>query len=252
MRYIYLANGRVARDILRWLVDQGDRPAGVIVHSVERARLHDDILSIAALPPKDVLEGPALRTHAGLAWLSAHQPDLMLSVHFGYILKPDVLAVPRLGVINLHPGLLPYNRGAYPNVWSIIERTPAGVTLHFVDPGVDTGDIITQREVPVLPTDTGAALYARLEEAAVSLFQSAWPAIRAGAITRSPQPPGGTSHRLADVEHIDRIDPDQVMRAGDLIDILRARTFPPYQGTYLDLGDRRIYLRLELIEEPPA
>jgi methionyl-tRNA formyltransferase len=54
---------------------------------------------------------------------------------------------------------------------------------------------------------------------------------------------------VADVEAIDRIDPDASMRAGDLLDILRARTFPPHRGAYLDLPDRRVYLKLELTEE---
>lgn len=249
MNYVYLANNRVGAEIIRWLVDQGHPPVGVVVHPADRSKHRAKIMEAAGLTHEHILEAPALHTQTGVEWLELHEPDWLVSVSFGYLLKANVLAIPKHGAVNLHPALLPYNRGAYPNVWSIVEHTPAGVTMHFIDPGVDTGDIISQREVPVLPTDTGATLYARLEEAALELFIETWPRLYLNDLPRRPQPAGGTSHRVADVERIDRIDPNQLIRAGDLIDIIRARTFSPHKGVYLDLGDCRIYLRLELIAE---
>jgi len=249
MRYIYLANGRVSTEILRWLIEHGQNPAGIVVHPHGKDKYRDELIAMSRLSPADVLEGPKLATQEGIDWVSARKPEWLVSISFGYILKPVVLAVPTKGAINLHPALLPYNRGAYPNVWSIVDRTPAGVTLHFIDPGVDTGDIIAQRAVPVEATDTGATLYARLEEASVTLFQETWPVLLAGSFQRKSQQPDGTFHRVSDVEQIDRIDPNQHVRAGDLLDIIRARTFPPYKGAYLDLPGRRVYLRLELTEE---
>jgi methionyl-tRNA formyltransferase len=171
-----------------------------------------------------------------------------VSVLFGYILRAPFLSLFPRGIVNLHPAFLPYNRGAYPNVWSIVERTPAGATLHYVDAGVDTGDIVSQATVPVSQTDTGATLYSRLEQAAFALFRDTWPRLRAGDAPRVPQPPGGTSHRVADVARIDAIDLDHSYRARDLIDILRARTFPPYSGAYFEVDGRRVYMRLELAE----
>lgn len=250
MTYVYLANGRLGLEVLRWLIEQGDPPVGLVVHPPERQKFGLEILAVAGLPSEHAIEGPALRTPGGLAWLKAHEPQWLVSVLFGYILTPEVLAVPAYGSVNLHPAFLPYNRGAYPNVWSIVDRTPAGVTLHFLDAGVDTGDIIAQREVPVNPADTGASLYARLEGASLSLFQDHWGSLMTNSVKRKPQPEGGTSHRVSDVERIDCIEPDQQVRAGDLIDILRARTFPPYKGAYLNLSGRKVYLRLELSEEP--
>jgi methionyl-tRNA formyltransferase len=249
MRYVYLANGRVACELLRWLVARGDGPAGLVVHAPEDGRSRQEIIDAAGLPPEHVRDAPDLRTPAGRRWLAAHEPDWLVSVYFGHILKPDILEIPARGALNLHPALLPYNRGANTNVWSIVDRTPAGVTLHRINAGVDTGDIVAQREVAVEPSDTGASLYARLEDAGIALFKETWPLIGAGTFASCPQPEGGTSHRRAELQRIDRIDPDRLVRAGDLIDLLRARTFPPHNGAYLDLGDRRVYLRLELTEE---
>src|SRR5438093_10302620 len=174
---------------------------------------------------------------------------MSISVLFDYVLRPEFLPLFSRGCFNLHPALLPYNKGAYPNVWSIVERTPAGVTLHFIDRSVDGGDIIAQREVPVTGTDTGASLYGRLETAAIEIFKEEWPALKEGRVVRRPQMGEGTFHRVADVARIDRIEPERAYPARELIDILRARTFPPHKGAYLDLGDRRIYVNVELTEE---
>src|SRR5690606_7176717 len=163
---------------------------------------------------------------------------------------PEVLSLFPLEVLNLHPSYLPYNRGAHPNVWSIVEETPAGVTLHYVDAGIDTGDIVAQREVPVAPSDTGGSLYRKLERAGLELLQEAWPHIKAGRVRRQPQPRDrGTFHRVAQLGELDRIDLDKEYRARDLINLLRARTFPPYKGAYFEDQGRRVYIRLELEEE---
>jgi methionyl-tRNA formyltransferase len=119
-----------------------------------------------------------------------------------------------------------------------------------MDAGVDTGDVVAQREVPVTPLDTGETLYRKLERACVELFSETWPLVRAGRVVRVPQRPGvGTSHRCRDVEAIDEIELDRPYTARELIDRIRARTFPPYRGVYFRHGDRRIYLRLQLLEE---
>jgi methionyl-tRNA formyltransferase len=249
MRIVYFANNRVGLDVLRWLSAREDVVA-VVVHPSDRARLRAEIVAAAGLPPERVIDAPMLARPETVTALRDLKPDLGLSVFFGYILRPSLLEIFPSGCLNLHPGLLPYNRGTYPNVWSIVEGTPAGVTLHYVDAGVDTGDIVAQREVAVQPTDTGATLYARLEAACFETLVAAWPAITAGTATRRPQPAGqGTTHRRADVDRIDRIDLDRHYPARELIDILRARTFAPYRGAYFETAGRRVYVRVELFYE---
>jgi methionyl-tRNA formyltransferase len=154
------------------------------------------------------------------------------------------------GCINLHPAFLPYNRGNYPNVWSIVEKTPAGVTLHYIDEGLDTGDIVAQEKVVIEPTDTGGTLYRKLELAALELFQRTWPSIELGTAPRRRQrAEPGTCHRRTDVGAIDEIDLEHMYRAEDLINILRARTFPPHPGAFFRSNGKKIYLSLGLSEE---
>jgi methionyl-tRNA formyltransferase len=153
-------------------------------------------------------------------------------------------------VVNLHPAYLPYNRGQYPNVWSIIEGTPSGVTLHYINEKIDAGDVIAQREVPVELVDTGETLYRKLEQASLELFKDTWLLIKSDKPPRIPQSgEPGTYHRTRDAEAIDEIDLDGTYVARDLINVLRARTFPPYKGAYFRHQGRKIYLRLQLFYE---
>ena len=246
VRILFLGNNWVGWQTIRWLKDQGEEIAGLVLHPRHRQKFGDEMLGSAGVDPKFVFDGARLREAKVLESIRALKPDIGVSVFFGYILRPDFLAVPPAGCINLHPSFLPYNRGTYPNVWSILEGTPAGATLHYVDPGVDTGDIITQRRVEVEPTDTAETLYRRLEHACVQLFTEAWPLVREGRAPRFSQTgEQGTSHRAQDVERIDEIDLQATYRAQDLIDLIRARTFPPHPGAYFRSGGRKVYLRLQ-------
>ena len=250
MRYALLGNGRVALEIVRWLADRGELPVALVVHPERLARDRSEIVEASRLKTTDVREAPDLDTPSGVAWLASYRLDWLISIYYGFILRRAVLDTARSGALNLHPALLPHNRGAHPNVWSIVDRTPAGVTLHYVDEHVDTGDIAAQREIPARPADTAATLYRRLEDEAVALFKECWPRLLAGSLPRQPQKGVATHHRVTDLDRLDRIDPNAMYRASDLIDLIRARTFHPYPGAYLDFGDRRVYLRLELEERP--
>lgn len=250
MRILILGNNWVAWQVVRWLRDQSEQIVGLVVHPPNKRKYGNEIISSARVDPRYVFDGSLLRQPEVLQKIKELQPDIGLSVYFGYILRSEFLNIFPMGVINLHPAYLPYNRGAYPNVWSIVEGTPAGVTLHYVDEGVDTGDIIAQRKLPIEPFDTGETLYRKLEHACLELFKDIWPLIRDGKAPRIPQSKDqGTYHRVKDVERIDQIDLNRAYTARELIDIIRARTFPPHLGAYFIHNGRKIYLRLQLLPE---
>jgi methionyl-tRNA formyltransferase len=250
LRLLCLANNWLGWQVLQWLAETGEEIVGLVVHPSHKRQFADDIIAAAGVAPEHVFDGSQLRQPAVVDSIRALQPDLAVSVLFGYLLRPEFLALFKQGAINLHPSYLPYNRGAYPNVWSIVNGTPAGVTIHHIAEGLDTGDIIAQQAVAVEPVDTGLTLYRKLERAGLDLFRKTWPGVRAGKAPRLPQASGeGTSHRARDVEEIDLIDLDRSYTARALIDLLRARTFPPYPGAYFEANGKKIYLRLELYTE---
>lgn len=249
MRVLYFANNRMGWQIGRWLREQKEEIVGLVLHPSERRRFGAEILESVSLAPDRVIDGARLGDPAVVEAIGALRADLGVSVLFGYRIPAEVLALFPFGCVNVHPAYLPYNRGAYTNVWSIIDRTPAGVTIHFVDGGIDTGDLVAQRRVDVEPTDTGETLYLRLEEASVALFREIWPLIRSGQAPRTPQrPDAGTSHRVRDVALIDEIDLDRSYNARSLLDVLRARTFGSYPGAYFRDGKRKIYVTVALRE----
>lgn len=248
MSILFFGNNRMGLDALRHLIEVGDRPVGLAIHPPGRARFRTEMLESAGLPDTRVFEGPQLREPDTLARIAALKPDLGICVLYGYIFRPELLRLFRRGVVNLHPSLLPWNRGAFPNVWSLAEETPAGVTLHWIDEGVDTGDIIAQREVPVEPVDTGATLYRKLEAAGLRLLAETWTSIREGSAPRHPQEPGvGTYHRTVDISGIDRIELDAPTTAREVLNRLRALTFRPYESAWFRAANgRRVYARVDL------
>jgi methionyl-tRNA formyltransferase len=249
MRILFLGNNWAAMQALDWLRGHGEDIVGLVVHPEGGQRFGRELIANSRLETDRIFDGSKLREAETLQRIADLKPDIGISVYFGYLLKPEFLTIFPRGVINLHPSFLPFNRGAYPNVWPIIDHTPAGVSLHYIDEGVDTGDIIAQREVMVAPSDTAESLYRKLESECLELFSGTWPLIKSGTAPRIPQPAAGTIHRVKDAAMIDRIDPEKSYRAQDLIDLIRARTFPPYKGAYLDVNGKKIYLRLQLEEE---
>jgi methionyl-tRNA formyltransferase len=244
-----MGNNRLGWRALGWLRGRGADVVGIAIHPPERRQHGDQILEVANLPPDRIFDASRLRDPGVQGAVAGLRPEIGLSVLLGYILAPEFLSIFPRGAVNLHPALLPHNRGAHPNVWSIVERTPAGVTLHWIDRGVDTGDIIAQAPVEVAAEDTGGTLYGKLEEAALELLQRAWPAIERGEAPRQRQAGPGTTHRVRDLEEIDEIDLDRSYRARDLIDVLRARTFPPHRGAFFRSGGKRVYVRVCLEAE---
>jgi methionyl-tRNA formyltransferase len=129
--------------------------------------------------------------------------DFLVSYNYRYILHKSVLNAVNGNAINLHISYLPYNRGAHPNLWSFLDETPKGVTIHYIDEGVDTGDIIVQKDVNVaIKGETLKSTYEKLHKEIQILFKENWDAIKMGMFVRKPQAAKGTIHRKADFEKI--------------------------------------------------
>jgi methionyl-tRNA formyltransferase len=127
-----------------------------------------------------------------------------LSVGFPLVLRPHLIEHYDGAIWNVHPGLLPYGRGMFPDFWALWEGTPAGATLHELTAGLQRGAIVEQREVAVLAADTGGCLRERVEGAARELVLRWLPRLADGA-----RPPAsvqrtdiGTYHSLAEFEFL--------------------------------------------------
>lgn len=216
---VFLGLNELGSRILNWLVDQGERVECVLTRREQ------------------------------LPLLRRLKPDLVVACGFRYLVPSRFLDIPPLGCINVHTSYLPFNRGTYTNAWSILESTPAGVSIHKMAPRVDSGPVLARRRVDVAFSDTGKTLFEKLQVAGFELFVEQWPSIRSGEWRPRPQETEHeTYHSDRQFWDLMRIDLDQMVRGGDLINRLRALTFPPYDNAFVEVDGRRYYLRLDIRE----
>ncbi len=127
--------------------------------------------------------------------------SFLVSYGYRHILQKDILDLFPDKAINLHISYLPWNRGADPNFWSFVEDTPQGVTIHYLDEGVDTGDIIVQKKVEFdFSQDTLSTSYDKLHVAIQELFKQNWHNIVTGSCQRKKQTGDGSRHNTKDKE----------------------------------------------------
>jgi len=135
--------------------------------------------------------------------IAAHRLDFLISYNYRFLIKPDVISVMPRRIINLHISYLPWNKGAHPNLWSFLEDTPKGVTIHLIDAGLDTGDILAQQEIIIDEAkETLKSSYDILHNAIQELFINQWNLIKNFKINPQPQPPGGSKHLIKDFESV--------------------------------------------------
>ena len=109
------------------------------------------------------------------AMLDRLKPSLVISYNYRHIVGKDIIEMLQGRIINLHTSLLPWNRGSSPNLWSIIDDTPKGVTIHVLDEGLDTGDVLLQKAVSFDENrETLRSSYERLNHEIVKLLQDNW------------------------------------------------------------------------------
>jgi methionyl-tRNA formyltransferase len=103
------------------------------------------------------------------------------------IIKPHILEIPKSATVNSHPGLLPMLRGSASVGWALYKDMPQGASAHFIDPGIDTGDIIVKRQLPVYHHDTYESLNYRIALLSGELMAESLKLIENGNVIRIPQ-----------------------------------------------------------------
>jgi len=181
MRVVFMGTPQFALPSLRALVEGGYNIVGVYTRPdrpTGRGRaLTPSAVKTAALQYGLPLFQPAgLRRPEAVEELAALKPDVIVACAFGVILRQPVLDIPPKGVLNIHPSLLPRHRGASPIPAAILagdEQT--GLTIMLIDPGMDTGPILSQRTVPISPWDTSGSLGERLAVVGAKLLLEVLP-----------------------------------------------------------------------------
>ncbi len=208
------------------VVTQPDRPAG------RGKKLTPPPVKVVAqelgLP---VMQPRRLKAPEAFEQLQAWAPDLIVVAAYGQILRPNVLALPRFGCINVHASLLPRWRGASPIQHAILAGDKeTGITIMLMDEGLDTGPILSQRAIPITPEDTAATLSVRLANLGAELLLDTLPDYLSGALQPRPQPEDGVTYAPLLKKEDGRLDGNQPAE----VLARQVRAFYPWPGTFLE------------------
>lgn len=238
MRILYIGTGAIGLPALRSLLaDDAHKVCGLICQPdkpVGRKQLltppATKVLALEHGVP--VFQPRRIRTEAGL--VESLGADVAVVMAYGQILPRAVLDTPGLGCLNLHASLLPRHRGAAPIQAAILAGdTESGITVMYMDEGLDTGDILLTEKLTLSPDETGGTLHDRLAELAPTALRRALELLAAGSAPRVPQNPGEVTH----TGKLDRADgviawsqpAEEIAR--------RIRAFDPWPGTSTSLSD---------------
>jgi len=169
--------------------------------------------------------------------------SLIISIHCKQIFPKEL--VESVICVNFHPGLNPYNRGWYPQVFSIVNKLPLGATLHLMDSEVDHGLIIAQKEVIVKSSDTSLNVYRQvisaekhlIEQNLISLVNQSYETI--SPITE------GNYNSISSFKELCKLDMDSIKPLREHIDLLRALTHGEHKNAYfLDGNQKKVYITI--------
>lgn len=199
MRVIFIGTGDVGLPALDWLIQnhevvavvaQPDKPAGrkqeLTPPPTKRLALEHGV---------PVLQPKRIREPAAVAELAAFQPEVVVVMAYGQILPKALLESPKLACLNLHASLLPAHRGAAPIQASILAGDPAtGITVMWMDEGLDTGDILLMQPLRIRRRETGGTLHDRLAGLAPVALAEAMELLARGTAPRIPQDAVGATY----------------------------------------------------------
>jgi len=209
MRIVFIGSGEIGVPTLRALLDSEHEVVAVVTQPDKRVGREQRIESppikkeiarsggfqtavgrsaAGKPPPLEVLQPAKIRDPQAIEELGALKPDVVVVIAYGQILPRDVLEIPRLACLNLHASLLPRWRGAAPIQATIAAGDcETGITAMYMDEGLDTGDILLQRRVEILPNDTGGSLHDRMAQIAPEALLESLRLVAAGNAPRIPQ-----------------------------------------------------------------
>jgi len=180
-----------------------------------------------------ILQPARVRDRQAIEEIRALQPDAIVVIAYGQILPREVLEIPRIACLNLHASLLPRWRGAAPIQAAIAAGDPqTGITVMYMAEGLDTGDILLQREIDILPTDTGGLLHDRLARIAPETLLKAFQMLARGNAPRISQDNALATYAPKLTRDDGKIDWSE---SAEIIE-RKIRAFNPWPGAFTEIA----------------
>lgn len=201
MRILFIGTGGIGVPALQWLLDsrehrvigvvtQPDKPAG------RKMELQPSPIKQAALLRGfEVLQPKRIRDADAVKQIRSLEADVIVVMAYGQILPPGVLNAASVGCLNLHASLLPRHRGAAPIQAAILAGdAETGITVMYMDEGLDTGDILLEKRIPISDRETGGSLHDRLAELAPGALDESLALVTQARPPRTPQDPSQATY----------------------------------------------------------
>ncbi|MBZ4687990.1 MAG: putative formyltransferase [Clostridiales bacterium] len=171
--------------------------------------------------------------------------NLIISLHCKQIFPKKI--VKNLRCLNIHPGFNPYNRGYYPQVFSIINKLPVGVTIHEIDEYIDHGNIIYQEKVSINEWETSKDVYEKILKLEIEMLEKYLDKLLLGDYISTPMIKEGNINYLRDFHELCKLDLNENLTMRQAIDKLRALTFGDYKNAFfIDEEGNKIYVKISL------
>lgn len=240
MRVLFIGAGEIGVPVLRWLRESGKHELIGVVTQPDKPVGREQRIeppAIKAALAKDnvpVFQPKRIKNEEAVAEIRALAPDVIVVMAYGQILPRAVLEIPRIACLNLHASLLPRHRGAAPIQAAIVAGDrETGISVMYMDEGLDTGDVLLQERIMIAREETGGSLHDRLAEIAPTALEKALDLLRNGSAPRTPQDPGAATYApKLEREHgrIDWSEPATLIER-------KIRAFDPWPGAFTVLRD---------------
>ncbi|MDQ3197746.1 MAG: methionyl-tRNA formyltransferase [Verrucomicrobiota bacterium] len=240
MRVLFIGTGEIGVPTLRTLlqsqkheligaVTQPDKPVGR-AQRIEPPAIKKE-LAQTGLP---ILQPERLRDPDAVELIGALGPDIIVVMAYGQILPKSVLEIPQVACLNLHASLLPRHRGAAPIQAAIVAgEAETGITVMYMDEGLDTGDILLQEKLALAPNETGGSLHDRLADLAPEAILRALDLLGEGKAPRQPQDAVTATYAAKLTREHGKIDWKEPAETIEQ----KIRAFDPWPGAFTQLAD---------------
>lgn len=256
MRIVFIGTGEIGVPTLQALLESDHKVIAVVTQPdkpVGRTQVVESPLTKKAVATTEipVLQPSRIKERQAIDEIQALEPDVIVVMAYGQILPRDVLQIPKVACLNLHASLLPRWRGAAPIQAAIASGDrETGITVMYMDEGLDTGDVLLQGAVELLPGDTGGSLHDRLAKVAPGVLFKSLELLAAGKAPRAPQNNAFATYApklKREDGYIDWSDPAEAIER-------KIRAFDPWPGAFTELtiGKLKVFSAkiIDLPEQP--
>jgi methionyl-tRNA formyltransferase len=238
-RSIYIGCVSFSADMLNELIRLTHKPELVITR--KNSNFNTDFFDLAGICESNnikCLYSNDVNTPDILDTISSLNPDIIFCFGWSTLLMPEILSIPKSGVIGYHPALLPANRGRHPIIWALaLGLKKTGSTFFFMDEGADSGDIVSQVEVEIDVIDNATTLYGKLSEVAKGQLSDIYTQLKRASLKRTKQSNENTNSWRKRTAKDGEID--FRMCSDNILNLVKALC-PPYPGAHFIYNKREI------------